>query len=165
MWRCNKCESTEVEVQAWIKPNEDNVVTDFIVLPGESIKGYCQDCDGETTLWNDRAEEWSNALDIRTLQELNDLVLHWANNKGILQDGKPITQAIKTLEECHELLEAINRDDKPAIRDAIGDIIVTLISQAYMQETSIRLCLSDAYDVIKQRTGQLDETGNFIKDK
>lgn len=91
-------------------------------------------------------------------------VKQWGKDRLITVNGKPITQAIKTLEETHELLEAVNTNNKREIRDAIGDIIVTLIMQCELQSVSLEECLQDAYDEIKHRKGHLNEVGDFIKD-
>ena len=40
----------------------------------------------------------------------------WGYARGIIQNGKPMGQAIKTLEETTELLDAINKGDKEAIK-------------------------------------------------
>ena len=36
----------------------------------------------------------------------------WFNDRGIAKNGKPMAQAIKTLEETTELLDALNKDDR-----------------------------------------------------
>lgn len=87
----------------------------------------------------------------------------WAEEKGILAQATPIKQAMKTQEELTELCNAILNDDKEEIKDAIGDIVVTLIIQAKMQGLTIEECLNTAYDVISKRTGQMIN-GQFIKD-
>ena len=61
-------------------------------------------------------------------------VLQWGMDRGIVQHGKPIGQAIKTLEEVTELLDAINRGDMPEIKDALCDIEVTANGVAYLAE-------------------------------
>lgn len=91
-------------------------------------------------------------------------VLAWAKEKGILDKATPIAQADKTLEEVHELMEAIKADDKAEIKDALGDILVTIIIGAEMQGWDIEDCLQTAYDVIKDRTGKMID-GQFVKDK
>ena len=83
--------------------------------------------------------------------------------RKITINGNPITQAIKTLEETHELLEAVNRKDQHEIRDAIGDIIVTLIMQCKLQGMTIEDCLFFSFQEIKDRKGELNEVGDFIK--
>ena len=99
------------------------------------------------------------------LDNLVDLIKAWGHARLITVNGKPMTQAIKTLEETHELLEAINRNDQEEIRDAIGDIVVTLIMQCELQGVSLQACLDQAYQEIKDRKGHLNEVGDFIRDK
>jgi NTP pyrophosphatase (non-canonical NTP hydrolase) len=95
--------------------------------------------------------------------ELECAIEVWAEEKGILAQATPIKQAMKTQEELTELCNAILNDDKEEIKDAIGDIVVTLIIQAKMQGLTIEECLNTAYDVISKRTGQM-VNGQFIKD-
>lgn len=100
---------------------------------------------------------------MRDYFELEVLVENWAEEKGILDKATPIKQAMKTQEEVLELCNAIIDDDKDEIKDAIGDIIVTLIIQAKMQGLTIEECLNSAYDVISKRTGKM-VNGQFVKD-
>jgi NTP pyrophosphatase (non-canonical NTP hydrolase) len=95
--------------------------------------------------------------------ELECAIEVWAEEKGILAKATPIKQAMKTQEELTELCNAILNDDKEEIKDAIGDIVVTLIIQAKMQGLTIEECLNTAYDVISKRTGQMIN-GQFVKD-
>tara|TARA_R110000851_G_scaffold158676_3_gene301746 strand:+ start:157 stop:507 length:351 start_codon:yes stop_codon:yes gene_type:complete len=107
-------------------------------------------------------------------------VEEWAKEKGILEKATPYTQHDKTLEEIQELSDAliaqeagksefINdkgelKNTEFEIKDAIGDILVTLIIQAKMQGLTIEDCLESAYDVISKRTGKM-VGGLFVKDK
>jgi NTP pyrophosphatase (non-canonical NTP hydrolase) len=95
--------------------------------------------------------------------ELEACVETWAEEKGIFDKGTPMAQSIKTLEECVELVEAINKNDKSEIIDAMGDIMVTLIIQAKMQNVTLEACLNSAYKVISNRTGKMID-GQFVKD-
>jgi len=90
-------------------------------------------------------------------------VEEWAEAKGILAHATTLRQAEKTLEETNELICAILNEDSHEIKDAIGDIIVTIIIQAKMQGLTIEECLQSAYDVISKRTGKM-VNGQFIKD-
>lgn len=94
--------------------------------------------------------------------ELEVAVEQWAADKGILEKATPMAQALKTLEECTELCTAINKNDRPEIIDAIGDIMVTLIIQAKMQQITVEECLESAYNVISKRTGKMID-GQFVK--
>lgn len=98
-----------------------------------------------------------------TFDELNERVLIWAHEKGILEKATKFKQAQKTLEECGELLHSIGANDKDEVKDALGDILVTIIIQAEMNDLDIRECLESAYNVIKGRTGKII-SGTFVKD-
>ncbi len=95
--------------------------------------------------------------------ELSALVIAWADQKGILERGTPEAQAWKTVEETHELLQAIEKNDREEIIDALGDILVTIIIQAEMQNLDLIHCLGSAYNVISRRTGIMVD-GQFQKD-
>lgn len=101
---------------------------------------------------------------MKSYNELEALVLAWAEQKGILQNGTPIAQAGKTMEECTELMVAIATGDEYETVDALGDILVTIIIQAEMQGLSLTECLESAYNVIAKRNGVM-RNGQFVKDK
>lgn len=94
--------------------------------------------------------------------ELESAVEKWAEDKNILNKSIPIKQAMKTQEELTELCNAILDNNSDEIKDAIGDIMVTLIIQAKMQNFKIEECLESAYNVIKNRTGKIIN-GQFVK--
>jgi len=98
------------------------------------------------------------------LEELVSNIEKWGKDRKISVNGRPMTQGIKTLEETHELLEAINRNDVHEVRDAIGDIVVTLIMQCGLQGFTLDECLYQAYNEIKDRKGELNSVGDFIKE-
>lgn len=91
-------------------------------------------------------------------------ILQWGEKRGIVQNGKPLGQAIKTLEEVTELLDAINRGDMPEIKDAVGDVVVTLIMVCATLDIDLTECLGAAYKQIKDRTGYLTPEGVFVKE-
>lgn len=91
-------------------------------------------------------------------------VLRWAEARRIIPNSNAQTQAIKTLEEVTELLVAINANDKDAMRDAYGDILVTLIIGSDLANISLLQALEEAYEVIKHRNGHLTKEGLFIKE-
>jgi NTP pyrophosphatase (non-canonical NTP hydrolase) len=101
---------------------------------------------------------------MKSYNELETLVITWAHEKGILDKGTPRAQAGKTVEEVQELIDAIDTNNKPEIEDALGDILVTIIIQAEMQEVSLIDCLESAYNVISKRTGKMVD-GQFLKDE
>jgi NTP pyrophosphatase (non-canonical NTP hydrolase) len=95
--------------------------------------------------------------------QLEALVIEWAANKGILEKATTAAQANKTMEECQELIDAIQDDNREEIADALGDILVTIIIQAKMQNMSLVECLEGAYNIIAKRTGKM-VNGQFVKD-
>ena len=95
--------------------------------------------------------------------ELEVAVVDWAEQKGIFKNGDPYAQAMKTVEEVSEHCNAITINDKAEIKDALGDIMVTLLIQAQMQDMNLEECLESAYNVIKNRTGKMVD-GQFVKD-
>jgi len=111
--------------------------------------------------------------------ELNNRVIKWADDKGILTNATPLTQHSKTQEEVEELSEALfyqSKDEREyintkgvlcttsdEIEDAIGDILVTVLIQARLQNLDPLACLETALDIIEKRTGKM-ENGTFVKD-
>lgn len=89
-------------------------------------------------------------------------VIQWANEKGILLKGTKAGQYRKTVEEVGELGEALIEKDLDKIKDAIGDIAVTIIIQAHMNGLSFQECLDSAYAIISKRTGTMVD-GVFVK--
>lgn len=66
------------------------------------------------------------------MEELVKKVIEWGEEKGIFENSTPEKQFLKTMEEVGELASAINKNDLAEIKDAIGDIVVTLILQMAM---------------------------------
>ena len=91
-------------------------------------------------------------------------VLRWGEARGIVKNGKAISQAIKTLEETTELLDAINRNNLDDAKDAIGDVVVTLIMVCAILDVNLVDCLRSAYTEIQFRKGYLTSEGTFIKE-
>lgn len=113
-------------------------------------------------------------------KDLELKVIDWAQEKGILEKATPLKQAEKTLEEVKELVEALEVQENGLIefynfkgklvntayeiKDALGDILVTIIIQAKMQGLELEDCLESAYNVISKRTGKMVD-GQFLKDE
>lgn len=96
--------------------------------------------------------------------EVEMKIIQWGEARQIIQNGTALSQAIKTLEETTELLDAINRDDMDEIKDAVGDIVVTLIMVCAIKDLDLVSCLEGAYEQIKNRRGYLTPQGTFIKE-
>lgn len=97
-------------------------------------------------------------------KNLTENVLEWADSRGILDKATRMGQALKTLEETHELLMAVDNLDRDEIKDAIGDVAVTIIIQAEMNQLTFKECLQSAYDTINKRQGKM-VNGQFVKNK
>ena len=91
-------------------------------------------------------------------------VIQWGEARGIVQNATAMSQAIKTLEETTELLAAINKKDIEETKDAIGDIVVTLIMVCAVLDLDLVQCLKGAYAEIKDRKGYLTKEGVFVKE-
>jgi NTP pyrophosphatase (non-canonical NTP hydrolase) len=90
-------------------------------------------------------------------------VIQWGEARGIVQNSTAFAQALKTKEELEELFDAIAKDDKAAIKDAYGDILVTLIMGCACADLDLVTCLEGAYNEIKDRKGFLNKDGIFVK--
>jgi hypothetical protein len=62
-----------------------------------------------------------------------DLIRQWAKDRGLYDKGNSHTQYVKLQEEAGELAQAILKQDKPEIQDAIGDMIVVLTNLAHLE--------------------------------
>lgn len=92
-------------------------------------------------------------------------VMQWAEARGIYEHGTAMGQAGKTLEEATELLVAVAKNDRAEIADAIGDVMVTLVNVAVLTDMDLRQCFYQAYLEIKDRKGQMDKSGKFVKEE
>ena len=90
-------------------------------------------------------------------------VIQWGEARGIVQNSTPAAQAKKTLEELDELYAAIRDNDRAAMIDAYGDILVTLIMGCACADLDLVDCLDHAYNEIKDRKGYLTPEGIFVK--
>jgi len=91
-----------------------------------------------------------------------DLIRSWAAERGIYDTGNSHTQYVKLMEEAGELAQALLKNDKPEIQDAIGDMVVVLTNLAYQENFQIEDCIDAAYAEIATRTGKM-VNGTFVK--
>lgn len=64
---------------------------------------------------------------MKTLQELQVLILNWAKDKDLLKSENAPKQRLKLLEEVGETAGAILKNNTDDIKDGIGDIFVVLV--------------------------------------
>ena len=91
-------------------------------------------------------------------------VIRWGEARQIVQNSTPYAQALKTLEEVQELLDAIQANDREAMIDAYGDILVTLVMGCATADLDLVKCFKHAYEQIKDRKGYLSAEGIFVKE-
>ena len=105
----------------------------------------------------------------------------WGCVRGIPEHSTPLAQSRKTIEEVHELVEAATRLDmldnwlmnvdaalhqevETALKDAIGDVIVTLVQVAACAKVDLTECLEQAWNDIKDRKGAFGPDGTWVKE-
>lgn len=96
------------------------------------------------------------------LDQLVEQVQQWSIDKN-LHNGNSDRQALKFYEEAGEIAAALSRGQMDALKDGIGDTVVTLIILAQQQDWTLEECLQYAYDEIKNRKGKTIN-GTFVKD-
>lgn len=100
-------------------------------------------------------------------EELKDKVVHWAFKRDLHQ-ADPKIQWMRVTEEIGEIRDVLLKptkfeDPKQALKDALGDSLVTLIVLATQLNLDLVECLEIAYDEIKDRKGKMLD-GVFVKE-
>jgi len=124
-------------------------------------------------------------IDDLNLVDLTIKIGEWGSDRKILQNSTALAQSRKTIEEVHEMIEAAARLEqfesmyrvngamvsisvqdelKEGLKDAIGDVFVTLVMAAHCSDLSVTDCVAQAYNEIKGRKGYLREDGVFVKE-
>ena len=83
---------------------------------------------------------------MKTLQELQVLILQWAKEKNLLKLENAPKQRLKLLEEVGETARAILKNNHEGIKDGIGDVFVVLVILADQLSEEI---LFETYGVAK----------------
>ena len=96
--------------------------------------------------------------------ELELKVIRWGEKRGIVQHSTPAAQALKTYEEVMELRDAIRTNNRAEMADAYGDILVTLVMGCACADLDLVECFEGAYNQIKNRKGQLNADGLWVKE-
>ncbi len=100
-------------------------------------------------------------------EELKDKVVHWAFKRDLHQ-ADPKIQWMRITEEVGEIRDVLLKPTKftepqAALKDAIGDTLVTIIVLAHQLDLDVTECLSIAYEEIKNRKGKM-VNGTFVKE-
>ncbi|VEI53912.1 MazG-like family protein [Capnocytophaga sputigena] len=88
---------------------------------------------------------------MKTIQELVPLIQEWAKEREIYEKITRFNQLLKTHEEVGELIKACYDNDKPAIQDAIGDVMVTLINYCYKERIDVLEQINDVLNFESKR--------------
>jgi hypothetical protein len=152
-----------------------------------SVTGESIDLDGdENDFWDADKFELVGFSTAENIDNLVPLIIQWGEDRGIVANSTPLGQSRKTIEEVHELVTACAQlittdqrcDDEgslyPAdilrrritddLKDAIGDVFVTLVMVAACAKLDIHQCVAAAYNDIKDRKGYLRPDGVFVKE-
>lgn len=93
---------------------------------------------------------------------------HWADERNLKQ-ADPKIQWMRITEEVGEIRDVLLKPTKftepqAALKDAIGDTLVTIIVLAHQLDLDLTECLNIAYDEIKNRKGKM-VNGTFVKEE
>lgn len=101
------------------------------------------------------------------VEGLIDKVNDWADSRGLKQ-ADPKIQWMRVTEEVGEIRDVLLKPTKftepqAALKDAIGDTLVTIIVLAHQLDLDVTECLGIAYEEIKNRKGKMIN-GTFVKE-
>lgn len=103
-----------------------------------------------------------------TFSELITKVNEWADDRNLKQ-ADPKIQWMRITEEVGEIRDVLLKPTKftepqAALKDAIGDTLVTIIVLAHQLDLDVTECLGVAYDEINNRKGRM-VNGTFVKEE
>lgn len=113
----------------------------------------------------------SYLLDYDTNNTFSDLITkinQWADKRNLKQ-ADPKIQWMRITEEVGEIRDVLLKPTKftqpnAALKDAIGDTLVTIIVLAHQLDLDVTECLGLAYEEIKNRKGKMIN-GTFVKEE
>jgi predicted house-cleaning noncanonical NTP pyrophosphatase (MazG superfamily) len=94
--------------------------------------------------------------------ELENKIVEWANERGLLEGTTPERQLNKLHEEISEWLEEYENGNREAEMLELGDCFVVLTNIAAKRGYSLKECGWQAYNKIKDRKGKMIN-GSFVK--
>lgn len=102
-----------------------------------------------------------------TFSELITKINEWADDRSLKQ-ADPKIQWMRVTEEVGEIRDVLLKptkftDPQAALKDAIGDTLVTIIVLAHQLDLDVAQCLGIAYEEIKNRKGRI-VNGTFVKE-
>ncbi len=87
---------------------------------------------------------------MKTLIELQPLIIEWAKERNLLFAENAPKQKLKLIEECGELASAILKNDVKLKKDAIGDIFVVLVILAKQLDIKLLIDLSENDSILNE---------------
>lgn len=102
-----------------------------------------------------------------TFEDLIANINEWADERNLKQ-ADPKIQWMRVTEEVGEIRDVLLKPTKftepqAALKDAIGDTLVTIIVLAHQLDLDVTECLNIAYEEIKNRKGKM-VNGTFVKE-
>lgn len=103
-----------------------------------------------------------------TFSDLVAKINKWADERNLKQ-ADPKIQWMRITEEVGEIRDVLLKPTKftepqTALKDAIGDTLVTIIVLAHQLDLDVNECLNIAYEEIKNRKGKMIN-GTFVKEE
>ena len=141
----HRIEAEEVQ----IKPKKLKALADYFGVSEGYILGY-------------------STRDRDSFAKLIDKVNQWADDRNLKQ-ADPNIQWMRITEEVGEIRDVLLKPTKftepqAALKDAIGDTLVTIIVLAHQLDLDVTECLGLAYEEIKNRKGKMIN-GTFVKEE
>ena len=133
--------------ESQIKPDKAQILADYFGVEVSYLLGFDTD---------------------NTFSDLITKINHWADERN-LKHADPKIQWMRVTEEVGEIRDVLLKPTKftepqAALKDAIGDTLVTIIILAHQLDLDVTECLSIAYEEIKSRKGKMIN-GTFIKEE
>lgn len=97
------------------------------------------------------------------VEDYEELIILWADDRGLLAGTTPTKQTLKLMEEAGELCNAMMLEDEGKIKDAIGDMLVVMVNLCAKLGMSLNDCIAAAWLEIKDRKGKM-VNGSFVKE-
>lgn len=133
--------------ESQIKPDKAQILADYFGVEVPYLLGY----------------DTNN-----TFSDLITKINQWADERNLKQ-ADPNIQWMRVTEEVGEIRDVLLKPTKfaepqAALKDAIGDTLVTIIVLAHQLDLDVTECLSVAYEEIKNRKGKM-VNGTFVKEE
>lgn len=98
------------------------------------------------------------------MNELEQKVIQWSTDRNIYLYSTAQAQTLKAVSEMGELADAVIKNKREDLADAIGDVMVCLINVAHINGMTLEECLRGAWEEIKDRKGYMSKGGAFVKE-